>query len=1120
MGGKTLQISGFPAIVHADDVKNLLEQIVGTGNVFAIKLRPPKNMSAASRSFAIVQFQNEAHASLVENAAQRCALRSGPYYLKARPAERDIVPRPRTSMFTLQGATLRLGCLLQKRVLSYMWSCTDVSVEFGFAMKKVYFYLRYNSKRYKLELSYESIWEIQLHRPPGSQIKFLLIQVEAAPKIYEQIPPRSGFMYEDPLFNYFRDDTDDQWTRTTDFTPSASIGQSYIICLELPYLTDLPKIREYFVYYEEHNHDFRCQSGNSYSSGTSFVPIVKPHRYIDVPYEILFKINHLVQNGTLSGPTLDDNFFRLVSPEFVRIDHIKRALEKMSYQKRTVLNPTNWLSVIYTEFQSSPYMLPSANISLDNDGLVYVYRVQVTPAKVYFYGPEINVSNRVVRHFAADLDNFLRISFVDEDCEKLRSADLSPRSAPGDNARRTALYNRVLSVLSNGITIGDKHFEFLAFSSSQLRDNSAWMFASRPGLSASAIREWMGNFRNIRNVAKYAARLGQSFSSSTETLKVQKYEVKEIPDITNGTKYVFSDGIGTISADFADEVSMKCKLNRFTPSAFQIRYGGYKGVVAIDPRSDWKLSLRKSMSKFESDNMTLDVLAYSKYQPCFLNRQLITLLSTLGVRDDIFDRKQKEAVKQLNRMVTEPQAAIDAIELMPMGEITNIVKELLLCGYQPDLEPFLSMLLQTFRASKLLELKTKSRIFIPKGRAMMGCLDETRTLQYGQVFIQANNNANDRGKFVVTGKVVVAKNPCLHPGDIRILEAVCHPALDHMVNCVVFPQQGPRPHPNECSGSDLDGDIYFVSWDRDLIPTRTVEPMDYTPAPTETLDHDVMIEEVHEYFTNYIVNESLGIIANAHVVFADKEYRKAESAPCIKLAELFSIAVDYPKTGVPAQIPSDLYVREYPDFMEKLDRVTYESKGVIGMLYREIKKQNPHVGHFTKDVARRSYDTDLIVDGYKDYIAEAAHFKDEYDFKLGNLMEHYGIKSEAEIISGCILKMAKNFTKSSDADAIRLAVKSLRKQARSWFSDESGDGDGQDDSYAKASAWYHVTYHPEYWGVYNEGYDHRTHHLISFPWCVYDKLLHIKERRNLLRRRLQPDMLALQNSMGRNRIFG
>jgi RNA-dependent RNA polymerase len=169
-------------------------------------------------------------------------------------------------------------------------------------------------------------------------------------------------------------------------------------------------------------------------------------------------------------------------------------------------------------------------------------------------------------------------------------------------------------------------------------------------------------------------------------------------------------------------------------------------------------------------------------------------------------------------------------------------------------------------------------------------------------------------------------------------------------------------------------------------------------------------------------------------------------------------------------------------------------------------------------VARRSYDSDLIIDGYEDYITEATEFKQEYDFKLGNLMDHYGIKSEAEIISGCILKMAKNFTKSSDADAIRMAVRSLRKEARSWFNEMSTgeDGIGQDAIEAKASAWYHVTYHPQYWGSYNEGYDRP--HLISFPWCVYDRLLCIKQRRNFLRK-MEPDLASLLNNMNQNLRF-
>ena len=46
---------------------------------------------------------------------------------------------------------------------------------------------------------------------------------------------------------------------------------------------------------------------------------------------------------------------------------------------------------------------------------------------------------------------------------------------------------------------------------------------------------------------------------------------------------------------------------------------------------------------------------------------------------------------------------------------------------------------------------------------MMGCLDETRTLKHGQVFIQASYGADDKRKFVVTGKVAVAINPLPPP---------------------------------------------------------------------------------------------------------------------------------------------------------------------------------------------------------------------------------------------------------------------------------------------------------------------------------------------------------------------
>ncbi|CAJ1932686.1 unnamed protein product [Sphenostylis stenocarpa] len=1103
--GKTIELYGFPISVTVSDVRNFVETYTGEGTVSIIKLRHGKGR--VPRAYAIIQFTTEDRAKYMISKAKSILgpLRYRSAYLKAREMERDIDPK--LVLHDLESVNLYFGCQISKGEFSVLWKKLDVTLTFGTGKRKVQLTFSHNNVRYKLELSYENIWKVELLQPRDKTARYLLIQLLGAPRIFENDVPTSADIYDNPAFNFYQVVPDDHWIRTIDFTPHNCIGQSSAICLEFPSGQNLPNFKDNFAYYEQSKRQYTLQSGVPFSQNWGLVPIVAPGG-VEIPFDILFKVNSLVQHVCLAGPVLDDEFYRFVDPSRMPLNFIENALEKLYYSKEFCYEPKKWLFDQYKRYlQSKNHPRPPA-ISLDT-GLVYVRRVQITPCKVYFCGPEINVSNRVLRHFHKHIDNFLRVSFVDEELDRLFSTDLSSRA----QNKKTEIYTRILSILQNGIVIGGKKFEFLAFSSSQLRENSLWMFApTGTGCTAASIRGWMGNFSQIRNVAKYAARLGQSFGSSTETLSVHRDEIEIISDVKkftyDGKEYVFSDGIGKISLGFAKRVAKKCGYD-CTPSAFQIRYGGYKGVVAVDPASRYKLSLRRSMRKYESDNMKLDVLACSKFQPCYLNRQLITLLSTLGIKDGVFQKKQKEAVDQLDTMLTDSLKAQEVLDLMSAGEITNVLKEMLICGYKPNNEPFLSMMLKTFRASKLLELRLKSRIIIPKGRAMMGCLDETKNLEYGQVFVQFSNSRlrdsddsfsyNLPKNYMVTGKVVVAKNPCLHPGDVRILQAVDVPDLYHMVDCVVFPQKGPRPHPNECSGSDLDGDIYFVCWDPELIPSHQIEPMDYTPAPTTELDHDVRIEEVEEYFTNYIVNDSLGIIANAHTVFADKEAAKAMSGPCIELAKLFSTAVDFPKTGVPAVIPPHLYVKEYPDFMEKPDKLTYVSRNVIGKLFREVQEISSSAGgsitSFTRDVAVNSYDPDMEFDGFEDYVDDACYHKSNYDYKLGNLMDYYGIKTEAEILSGNIMKMSKSFNKRRDSEAINMAVRSLRKEARSWFNEGSSgvDFENSDDKYAKASAWYHVTYHPSYWGCYNEGMI--RDHFLSFPWCVYPQLVQIKKEK-------------------------
>ena len=109
-------------------------------------------------------------------------------------------------------------------------------------------------------------------------------------------------------------------------------------------------------------------------------------------------------------------------------------------------------------------------------------------------------------------------------------------------------------------------------------------------------------------------------------------------------------------------------------------------------------------------------------------------------------------------------------------------------------------------------------------------------------------------------------------GDMRTFEAVDVQALHHLVDCVVFPAKGHRPHTDEMSGSDLDGDKYFVTWYDKLIPARENEdPMDFTSPEKKVLQRPVEVGDMIQFVSDYIKNDQLGIIANAHLVHADHD---------------------------------------------------------------------------------------------------------------------------------------------------------------------------------------------------------------------------------------------------------
>ncbi|KNA17291.1 hypothetical protein SOVF_081360 [Spinacia oleracea] len=1098
----TVRVSNIPTTATAQDIFDFLESKIGKGTIFAIEIFTEKK-NWKSKGHGRVQFESLDSKSKAQELALENDLLFKGCPLSLSSSHEDVVVRPIEPSCRGVRGDVYVGLMKEEDQMCVIDTLEDAKIWVMPDRNCVVFHLELEGKFYKMEVHFDDIFEA-FGCYFDEQSPAILLKLKYAPKIYQRISgPNLYTRFTADRYHICKEDLEFIWVRTTDISKSNSIGLSSAFCWEigegsmgLDFFSTIP-------FYRKILENFVLEEYDEYSSVSGLVPLVKCENNLKLDYEILFQINSLVHTLKISLADVTTELIDFLST--LSIDRAHMVLQKVHKLSSTCYEP---LSFIKTQVQALDDAQNSSlfvRSRLTNDNIMRCHRALVTPTKICLLGPELEASNYIVKNFSAHTSDFMRVTFVDEDWGKLHPMAVSVSTEQGIFSKpfRTDVYHRILSILREGIVIGDKRFEFLAFSASQLRSNSVWMFASNDKVKADDIREWMGSFNKIRSISKCAARMGQLFSAAWQTVVVPVQDVEVIPDIelnSDGIDYCFSDGIGKISLSFARQVAQKCGVEH-TPSAFQIRYGGYKGVVAVDRNSFRKLSLRSSMLKFESKNRMLNVTKCNKSQSCYLNREIVTLLTTLGVEDSSLEALLQEHMRLLANTLTSRDAALALLESTDMGESKTLVK-MLRHGFEPNSEPYLLMMLRAYLESQLSDLRGRCRLYVPKGRVLLGCLDETGILNYGQIFVRLTLRKTelenmdpsifhklDEKTAILTGTVVVTKNPCLHPGDVRVLEAVYEVALEEkgLIDCLIFPQKGERPHPNECSGGDLDGDLYFISWDEKLIPPRTVAPMDYTGCRPRIMDHDVTMEEIQRFFVDYMISDTLGTISTAHLVLADREPEKALSPKCLRLAELHSMAVDYAKTGAPAEMPNVLKPKEYPDFMERWDRPTYISQGILGKLYRATVSATIPSSDFkwSEETARAAYDSDLEVPGFEAFIDTAKSCKEMYMEKMSMLLMFYGANSEDEILTGNLRSKSIYLRKDNRryrelTDRILISVKSLQKEAKGWFENSCGEEDRQ----KMASAWYHVTYHPDHC--------HDSDNCLGFPWTVHDVLVTIK----------------------------
>lgn len=126
-------------------------------------------------------------------------------------------------------------------------------------------------------------------------------------------------------------------------------------------------------------------------------------------------------------------------------------------------------------------------------------------------------------------------------------------------------------------------------------------------VTTNSIIESLGNFgveydpHLIYCPGKYGARISQAFTSTDSSISVEPEEIFEIPDVKvpkdpsnpSAGNWVFTDGVGTISAELAKEIHTalcdkrrRARRARTYPRCYQVRFMGCK--VSFDFKNLWK----------------------------------------------------------------------------------------------------------------------------------------------------------------------------------------------------------------------------------------------------------------------------------------------------------------------------------------------------------------------------------------------------------------------------------------------------------------------------------------------------------------------------------------------------
>ncbi|KAL2830657.1 RNA dependent RNA polymerase-domain-containing protein [Aspergillus pseudoustus] len=449
--------------------------------------------------------------------------------------------------------------------------------------------------------------------------------------------------------------------------------------------------------------------------------------------------------------------------------------------------------------------------------------------------------------------------------------------------------------------------------------------------------------------------LGLSKTFATVTLKPR--QVLYLKDPRNHK--VMNDGCALMSRKLANMICDSLGITGNTPSAFQGRIAGAKGLWMVDAHqseisaggndvwiqiSDSQLKIkphpREWREPVDDDKLTFEVVKWSKpLNPVDLNIQLLAILDHGGnVKDYIAHlarlgiqgvvRDFEEVLKQNSptlcrslaqkiRPTVESGTGFMAQNLRRLERwMTDDVEAIIRfseAGFTPrEFYPLRKRLGKCLR-DQLERYVEEMRIEVPLSTYAFCIADPHGVLQEDEVHFGLSINWHDeQGQFednLLDGiDVLVGRLPAHLPSDIQRRRAVWKPELRHFKDVIVFPTTGDHPLADMLSGGDYDGDTPWICWDQNMVrkfhnsrpPSRNENcPPEYfglTKHSVPMRDIHSMSEFLDSSFTFNLTLSNLGRCTVEHEKLSYDESIDSRNAK--ELSCLLSHLVDGRKAGV------------------------------------------------------------------------------------------------------------------------------------------------------------------------------------------------------------------------------